>query len=78
MNSSQTEPGEPVIFQPVLQAYPSQALLDRHCTRITWKFGMTLEALQETTHQNSAIPQILGTTSISINTTAYYTSFGII
>ena len=29
---------------------PHQALLDHHCTHITWKSGMTLEALQEATH----------------------------
>ena len=29
---------------------PHQALLDHHCAHITWKFGMPLEALQETTH----------------------------
>ena len=52
---------------------PHQALLDHHCTRITWKFGMPLETLQQATHQNTTIPQILGTTSISTNTTTYYT-----
>ena len=57
---------------------PHQALLDRHCTHITWKFGMSLEALQETTHQNSAIPQIPRTTSISLNTTAHHISVGVI
>ena len=49
-----------------------------HCTHITQKFGMSLEALQDTTHQNSAIPQIPRTTSISLNTTAQHTSVGII
>ena len=49
MNTSPTEPGESVIFQPVLQAYPT-----RHSwvvtAYITWKSGMALEALQEATH----------------------------
>ena len=77
MTSSQMELGESVIFQPVLQAYPTRHswIITAH---ITWKFGMPLEALQETTHQDSTIPQILRTTSISINTTAHYTSVGII
>ena len=78
MNSSQTEPGESVIFQLVLQAYPT-----RHSWIVTAhvsleKFGMQLETLQETTHKDSTIPQILRTTSISTNTTAYYTPVGII
>ena len=33
-----------------LTSIPHQALLDRHCTHITWKSGTTLEALQEATH----------------------------
>ena len=48
-----------------LTSIPHQALLDRHCTHISWKFGMPLETLQETTQQNPAIPQILRTTPIS-------------
>ena len=52
--------------------------MDRHCTHITWKVGMPLEALQEATYQDSTIPQILGTTPISINTTLHYTSVGIV
>ena len=52
---------------------PHQILLDHHCTCITWKFGMPLETLQQATHQNTTIPQILGPTSISTNTTTHYT-----
>ena len=57
---------------------PHQALLDHHCTHITWKFGMPLETLQQATHQNTTIPQILGPTSISTNTTTHYTPARII
>ena len=57
---------------------PHQALLDHHCTRITWKFGKPLETLQQVTHQNTTIPQILRPTSISTNTTTHYTPARII
>ena len=57
---------------------PHQALLDHHCTGITWKFGTPLETLQQATHQNTTIPQILGPTSISTNTTIHYTPARII
>ena len=74
MNTSPMEPGESVIFQPVLQAYPTRPLLDCHCSHITWKSGTPLGALQEATHKDSTIPQILRTTPISIHTTAYYSA----
>ena len=57
---------------------PHQALVDGHCTCITWKFGMPLETLQQATHQNTTIPQVLGPTSISTNTTTHYTPARII
>ena len=57
---------------------PHQALLDHHCTCITWKFGMPLETLQQATHQNTTIPQVLGPTSINTNTTTHYTPARII
>ena len=57
---------------------PHQALLDHHCTCVTWKFGMPLETLQQATHQNTTFPQILGPTSISTNTTIHYTPARII
>ena len=57
---------------------PHQALLDHHCVHITCKFGMPLEALQQATHQNTTIPQILGPTSISTNTATHYTPVRII
>ena len=37
-------------FSTSFTSIPHQALLDRHCTHITWKSGMPLEALQEATH----------------------------
>ena len=57
---------------------PHQALLYHHCAHITWKFRMPLETLQQATHQNTTIPQILGPTSISTNTTTHYTPARII
>ena len=50
MTTSQTEPGESVLFQPVLQAYPT-----RHSWIVTdhislGQAGTTLEALQMATH----------------------------
>ena len=37
-------------FSTSFTSIPHQALLDHHCTHITWKSGMALEALQEATH----------------------------
>ena len=62
MNSSQMDLGELVIFQPVLQAYPTRHILDYYHTHIAMKFGMPLETLQQTTYQNT-ISQISGSTS---------------
>ena len=45
-NSSRTELGESVIFQPVLQAYPTQHILDYNSTCLARKLGMPLENLQ--------------------------------
>ena len=57
---------------------PHQALLDHHCARITWKFGMTLETFQWATDQYTTIPQVIGPTSISTNTTTHHTPTRII
>ena len=65
-------------FSTSFTSIPHQALLDHHCTCITWKFGMPLETFQQTTYQNTTIPQILGPTSISTNTTTHYTPTRII
>ena len=51
---------------------PHQALMDHHCTHITWKFGMSLETFQQATDQHTTIPQVIGPTSISTNTTTHY------
>ena len=72
MNSSQTEPGELVIFQPVLQAYPT-----RHSWIITAHISLgNLERhwklIQQATYQNTTISQILGSTPICSNTATYY------
>ena len=64
-------------FSTSFTSIPQQALLDHHCTCITWKFGMPLETFQQATHQNT-IPQILGPTSISTNTTTHFTPARII
>ena len=52
--------------------------MDHHCTRITWKFGMSLETFQWATDQHTTIPQVIGPTSISTNTTTHYTPTRII
>ena len=52
--------------------------MDHHSTCITWKFGMTLETFQRATIQNTTIPQVIGPTSFSTNTTTHYTTIGII
>ena len=78
MNSSEMEPGESVIFQPVLQAYPT-----RHSWIITahvslgnlechWKlFNRQLTRTQQ-------FLQSLDTTPVSTNTTTHYTPARII
>ena len=78
MNSSQMELGELVIFQPVLQAYPT-----RHSWIITAHISLgnlecTLETLHQTTYQNTTISQVSGPTPISTNTAAIHTSARII
>ena len=77
MTSSQMEPGESVIFQPVLQAYPTRHswIITAHI--ITWQFGMTLETFQQATNQHITIPQVIGPTSFSTNTTPHHTPIGI-
>ena len=72
------EPAESVIFQPVLQAYPT-----RHSWIITVHVSLEnlechLKLFQQATDQNTTIPQILGPTSISTNTTTHYTPTRII
>ena len=47
--------------------------MDHHSTHITWQFGMTLETFQRATIQHTTIPQVIGPTSFSTNTTAHYT-----
>ena len=78
MNSSQTDLGELVIFQPILQAYPTRHSWIYYCTHITGKFGMPLETLQQTTYWNTTISQISGSTSISPNTIDIHTSTRIV
>ena len=65
-------------FSTSFTSIPHQALLDHHCTRITWKVGMPLENFQQATHQNTTIPQILEPIPISTNTTTHYTPARII
>ena len=52
--------------------------MDHHCTHITWKFGTTLETFQWATDQHTTIPQIIGPTSFSTNTTTHHTPIRII
>ena len=77
MNSSQMDLGESIIFQPVLQAYPTRHswIITAH---IAGKFGMPLETLQQTTYQNTTISQIPGSTSIHPNTAVIHTSTRIV
>ena len=44
-----------------------------HRAHITWKFGMLLETFQQATDQHTTIPQVIGPTSISTDTTTHYT-----
>ena len=59
MNSSGMELGELVIFQPVLQAYPTRHpwIITAHI--LLGKLGMPLETLQQTSCQNTTTTQIL-------------------
>ena len=76
-NSSRMELGESVIFQPVLQAYPTW-----HSWTITahislGKFGMPLENLQQTVWQDTTTTSIPRSASISPNPATVNTSIGI-
>ena len=53
---------------------PNPPFLDHHCTHMTGKFGMPLETLQPTTHQNTTISQISGSTPICPNPAVIHTS----
>ena len=52
--------------------------MDHHSACLTWKFGMTLETFQWATNQHTTIPQVIGPTSFSTNTTTHYTPIRII
>ena len=52
--------------------------MDHHSAHITWQFGMTLETFQLATNQYTTIPQVIGPTSFSTNTTTHHTPIGII
>ena len=57
---------------------PHQTLLDYYSKYITGKLRTPLETLQQTTYQNTTIPQISGSTSISPNTAIINTSTRIV
>ena len=78
MNLSQMEPGKLVIFQPVLQAYPTRNfwIITAHVS--LGNLECHWETFQQATCQNTTISQILGSTPISTSTATYYTPARII
>ena len=52
--------------------------MDHHSTHLTWKFGTTLETVQWAINQHTTIPQVIGPTSFSTNTTTHCTPIRII
>ena len=78
MNSSQTDLGESVIFQPVLQAYPtihsriitvhvSLGNLECHWKLFTRQLARTQQFLSSLDHHPSAPPQLLSTLQLELS-----------
>ena len=78
MNSSQTEPGESVIFQPVLQAYPTRhswiitahvslGNLERHWKLFNGQLTSTQQFLRSLDQHPSAPPQLLTTLQLELS-----------
>ena len=78
MNSSQMEPGESVIFQIVLQAYPPPGTLGSSLCMYHLEIWNAAGNSSTGNSPYTTIPQILGPTSISTNTTTHYTPARII
>ena len=78
MNSSQMEPGESVIFQPVLQAYPTRHLwiitahislgnLERHWKLFNGQLTSTQQFLRSLDQHPSAPTQLLTTLQLELS-----------
>ena len=76
MNSSQTEPGESVIFQPVLQAYPTRhswiitvhiSHLERHWKLFNGQLTSTQKFLRSFDQHPSAPTQLLTTLQLELS-----------
>ena len=78
MNSSQTELGELVIFQPVLQAYPTRhswiittdvslGNLEHHWKLFTWQLARTQQYLRSLDQHSSAPTQLLSTLQLELS-----------
>ena len=78
MNSSQTELGESVIFQPVLQAYPTRhswiitthvslGNLEHHWKLFTRQLIRTQQFLRSLAHHPSAPAQLLATLQLELS-----------
>ena len=78
MTTSQTEPGESVLFQPVLQAYPtwhswivtahtSLGQLEHHWKLFKWQLTKTKQFLTSLEHHPSASPLLITTLQLELS-----------
>ena len=78
MTTLQTEPGESVLFQPVLQAYPTQhswivtahislGQLEHHRKLFKWQFAKTKPFLTSLEHHPSASPLLITTLQLELS-----------
>ena len=78
MTTSQTEPGESVLFQPVLQAYPTRhswivtahislGQLEHHWKLFKWQLAKTKQFLTSLEHHPSASPLLITTLQLELS-----------